>query len=48
MDGFPKTYSQAKDLFGNKDEPEDEDAPRLEFNSKIMPGQCSRCFAIFC
>jgi len=37
MDGFPKTYSQAKELFGNKEEAEDEDAPRLEFNSKIMP-----------
>ena len=38
LDGFPKTYSQAKELFGNKEEPEDEDAPRLEFDSKIMPG----------
>ena len=38
LDGFPKTYSQAKELFGNKDEPEDEDAPRLEYNTKIMPG----------
>lgn len=37
LDGFPKTYSQAKELFGNKDEPEDEDAPRLEYNTKIMP-----------
>lgn len=37
LDGFPKTYSQARELFGNKDEPEDEEAPKLEFNPKIMP-----------
>jgi len=37
LDGFPKTYSQGKELFGNKDEPEDDEAPRPEFNPLLMP-----------
>lgn len=47
LDGFPKTYDQAKELFGNKEEPEDEDTPRLEYNAKIMPGTV-HCAALQC
>ena len=44
LDGFPKTYSQAKEMFGNKEEEDEEEEP-LEYDAKIMPGMliCQVC-----
>ena len=45
LDGFPKTYSQAKEMFGNKEEEDEEEEEPLEYDAKIMPGMliCQVC-----
>ncbi|XP_039248453.1 adenylate kinase 7-like isoform X2 [Styela clava] len=37
LDGFPKTYNQAKDLFAVEDEDEGDDGKRLSYDASIMP-----------
>uniref|UniRef100_F6U2V6 Adenylate kinase 7 n=1 Tax=Ciona intestinalis TaxID=7719 RepID=F6U2V6_CIOIN len=37
LDGFPKTYEQAKDLFALEDEDEGDDPRRVSYDSSIMP-----------
>ena len=41
MDGFPKTYGQAKQLFDleEMDEPEQEGTTPITYNQLIMPGK---------
>lgn len=41
MDGFPKTYTQAKQLFDleEMEEPEQEGATAVTYNQLIMPGK---------
>lgn len=40
MDGFPKTYEQAKELFAPQEEVDDADpdAAPVNYNQLIMPG----------
>jgi len=40
LDGFPKTYEQAKELFAPQEEVDDtdQDAAPVNYNQLIMPG----------
>uniref|UniRef100_H2YJ58 Uncharacterized protein n=1 Tax=Ciona savignyi TaxID=51511 RepID=H2YJ58_CIOSA len=37
LDGFPKTYEQAKDLFALEDEDEGDDPRKINYDTSIMP-----------
>jgi len=54
LDGFPKTYEQAKELFAPQEEVDDtdQDAAPVNYNQLIMPGKdindCNTLLIILC